>query len=311
MTLCGTRCGCEAGADPSAVCGWERRCWRCARRWGSWVPAGTGWSGRSWCHPGHSAGEGGGAEPPPPRLGFPTGGSGCGARAVCRQRSPPQLPGRGRPRALLLPTCALLSRFLCFLPELFCSPVFPGAHAQGAGRGNGTGEAGGAPSPVRCAVQLWGGGPGPSHPPRKELFPALPPSNPAVVMGIKRGVSSGVFGGGGFARFVPGGCEPERAVPRSAQQEEQSCELSLSSSLCSLLSLTASLSHGSHVQPPAGPRGGSGRCGDKACGYGAGSGRGSRPHFPTAPRSPGVSEGAGGCRELGGSLWSQRAPLIL
>lgn len=241
----------------------------------------------------------------------PRGGAAVGRVRFAGSAPPPPLPGRGRPRALLLPTCALLSRFLCFLPELFCSPVFPGAHAQGAGRGNGTGEAGGAPSPVRCAVQLWGGGPGPSHPPRKELFPALPPSNPAVVMGIKRGVSSGVFGGGGFARFVPGGCEPERAVPRSAQQEEQSCELSLSSSLCSLLSLTASLSHGSHVQPPAGPRGGSGRCGDKACGYGAGSGRGSRPHFPTAPRSPGVSERAGGCRELGGSLWSQRAPLIL
>lgn len=254
-------------------------------------------------------GRGCGAAPSAPR--FPHGGErlwgACGLQAAL----PPPAAGPGA-----APSSPAPHLRASFSLSLFPSGAFlltgvsrctrPGCGERKRHRG---GRGGSQPRALRGAAV--GGGPGPSHPPRKELFPALPPSNPAVVMGIKRGVSSGVFGGGGFARFVPGGCEPERAVPRSAQQEEQSCELSLSSSLCSLLSLTASLSHGSHVQPPAGPRGGSGRCGDKACGYGAGSGRGSRPHFPTAPRSPGVSEGAGGCRELGGSLWSQRAPLIL
>lgn len=240
----------------------------------------------------------------------PRGGAAVGRVRFAGSAPPPRCRAGGGPELSCSPPARFFLAFSVSFRSFFAHRCFPVHTPRVRGEETAPGRPGGLPAPcaARCSC---GGGPGPSHPPRKELFPALPPSNPAVVMGIKRGVSSGVFGGGGFARFVPGGCEPERAVPRSAQQEEQSCELSLSSSLCSLLSLTASLSHGSHVQPPAGPRGGSGRCGDKACGYGAGSGRGSRPHFPTAPRSPGVSEGAGGCRELGGSLWSQRAPLIL
>ena len=153
----------EAGREVQA----GGRRWLPARSPDSWVPAGTGWSGRrpgSWCHPGRGGERG--AFPSPGGWGAPHGPRGAELLPACRRasvspggESPAEQPGAGSaarhpgkvgspgcpfapragagvaaaPPALHLPA----SRFLHFLPEPFfacrCLCRCACAHARARG----------------------------------------------------------------------------------------------------------------------------------------------------------------------------------
>lgn len=135
-------------------------------------------------------------------------GDACGLQAVLP--TPP--PGWGRPRALLLPTCTLLLAFSVSFRSFFAHRCFPAHTPSVRGEETAPGRPGGLPALRAAAVGGWGGS-RPLAPLHKELRPALPPIHPAAFVGMKRGVSSGVFGGGDFARVRAGA---RGAAPRTA-----------------------------------------------------------------------------------------------
>lgn len=205
MPRCGTRCG--ARPEPIAV--------PCAG--GSGGAGGAPGSGaRGFLQEQGGAGGAGGAgvipaaaleragvQSRPPRASVsPTGGA-AGRRVRFAGSAPNPPPGWGRPRALLLPTCTLLLAFSVSFRSFFAHRCFPAHTPSVRGEETAPGRPGGLPALRAAAVGGWGGS-RPLAPLHKELCPALPPIHPAAVVGMKRGVSSGVFGGGDFARVRAG-----------------------------------------------------------------------------------------------------------